>query len=83
MAGRAGVGVIGVGAIAKYWLQAVHEHPHADLAAVCDTRPPRDSNAFHVPYYTDHAEYNSVCRSSSLRSVNCRSHPRLSSFYIV
>lgn len=66
-----GVGVVGLGAISKYWLEAIEAHPSTILAAVCDTRPPCDSDAYSVPFYTDHKLYATPSRPLSSAPSSC------------
>lgn len=51
-----GVGIIGLGAISRYWLPAIAKHPRARLAAACDIRPPQDPTLLgSAQFYPDHA----------------------------
>ncbi|MEU9850661.1 Gfo/Idh/MocA family oxidoreductase [Streptomyces sp. NPDC047985] len=64
---RAALGVIGLGAISRYYLAALERSPHWRLAAVCDARPEalrRHGDA--VPGWTDAA---AMVRETSLDGV--------------
>jgi len=64
---RAALGVIGLGAISRYYLAALEHSPHWRLAAVCDARPEvLRRNGDRVPGWTDAA---TMLRDTALDGV--------------
>lgn len=61
------IGVVGLGAISKYYLHAINELPDWELAAVCDVREPAlTPHRDHTPCFQDH---RTMLRESELDAV--------------
>lgn len=48
-----GVGLIGLGEISPYWLEAIFCHPEVHLVAVCDSNTKLQNNVPDVPFFSD------------------------------